>query len=66
MKRFEWMACVFVGIPCVAAPLFILPVTNIIGGIFTLSCFVMPTVAVNAQFFKEVSEDFFKKDKKDV
>lgn len=67
MKRFEWMACVFVGIPCVvvllAVVLSILPNTNIVWGIFVLSCIVMSVVVATARLVKGIHETFFKKDK---
>ena len=66
MERFEIIACVFVGIPCVAALLYILPIESMIGGIFGLSCFVMPFMILGARFYKAVSDTFFKKDEKDA
>ena len=64
MERFEWMACLFVGVPCVIVLLIILPVTNIIWGIFALSCFIMPLVVVNARSVKDIFEYFSEKGKK--
>ena len=66
MERFEKIACVFVGVPCVAVLLYILPVTNTIGGIFGLSCIVMPIVIVNARLVKGIHESFSKKSKKGI
>ena len=65
MKRLEIIACVFVGIPCVVVLLFILPIKNLIGGIFAVSCIVMAFMIAVARSFEGVSGDFFKKDKKD-
>ncbi len=63
MKRFKWMTYVFIGVPCVIVLLFILPVTNTIGGIFVLSCVVVTIMAANDPFVEWIYERFFKKGK---
>ena len=65
-RHFKMITCVFVGVLCIAALLFILPIKNMIGGIFALSCIVMTTIFVGIRIFKKISKHFFKKDKKDV
>ena len=56
----------FIGIPCVVVLLVIFPATNILGGIFVLSCTFMSFIVVIARLVKGIHEDFFKKGKKDV
>lgn len=61
MKHFEWMACIFVGIPCIAVLLYILPLKNIIWEIFVLSCVVMSIVSATARLVKGILRLFSEK-----
>ena len=64
MERFEWMACLFVGVPCVIVLLIILPIMKTIGGVFGVSCIVMTFMIASARSFKGISEIFLKKGKR--
>lgn len=63
IERSEIVACVFIGVPCIVALSFILPIKNMIGEIFIVSCIVMTLMVVSARIFKKISNTYFKKDK---
>lgn len=65
MERFEVIACVFIGIPCVVILVNILPIESMIWEIFGVTCFVMTAMIVGARLVKGVYEAFFKKEEKD-